>query len=276
MLTLLSLHRCLLICLPHHSARINSKICCAIIVVLAWINTCSVVLPPLFGWGYFKLECLGLSCGPAWDDPSNSSYTSYLLFMGFVVPGVVITVTSVTLVVVMKRHSAAIQLASLKSSMAKRELRVTKMVMAMTFSFLGVWSPYAICAILVIGGKSDLLNSPAAVVPLILAKTSTFTNPMLYVMLNPQFQRAFRRMVGLPERTDEQIAMATCKTVVTGRNCDSSFLKKHSRRKQRAGNGEGTPKATRKQRKLDQRSSTEEVSSREHVLGPRIVTGPIV
>lgn len=229
MLTLLSLHRCLLICLPHHSARFNSKISCSLILILSWINTAFVTLPPVFGWGYFKLECLGLSCGPAWDDPDNYSYTSYLLFMGFVVPAVVITLTSTVLVVVMKKHSAQIQLASLKSAMAKKELRVTKMVMAMTFSFLGVWSPYAICAIFVIAGQKDLLNSPLAVVPLILAKTSTFTNPMLYVVLNPQFQRAFKRLVGLPVNTDENIALATCKTVVTGKNVDSSLLKKHNR-----------------------------------------------
>ncbi|TRY71089.1 hypothetical protein TCAL_04493 [Tigriopus californicus] len=238
MLTLLSLHRCLLICLPHHSARFNSKISCSLLLILSWINTACVTLPPVFGWGYFKLECLGLSCGPAWDDPDNYSYTSYLLFMGFVVPGFVITVTSTVLVVVMKKHSAQIQLASLKSAMAKKELRVTKMVMAMTFSFLGVWSPYAICAIFVIAGYKNLLNSPMAVVPLVLAKTSTFTNPMLYVVLNPQFQRAFKRLVGLPDNTDENIALATCKTIVTGKPVGSSLLKRHNRSTKADGLGE--------------------------------------
>lgn len=70
--------------------------------------------------------------------------------------------------------------------MAKKELRVTRMVMAMTVSFMGVWTPYAVCAIFVLAGKSDLLDSPAAVIPLICAKMSTFTNPFLYIMLNPQ------------------------------------------------------------------------------------------
>lgn len=43
------------------------------------------------------------SCGPAWNDPANASYTTYLLVMGFVVPCTVIIATSSILVIVMKR-----------------------------------------------------------------------------------------------------------------------------------------------------------------------------
>ena len=79
------------------------------------------------------------------------------------------------------------QLASLKSNMAKKELRVTCMVLTMTISFLVAWSPYAICAILVLAGQTDLLiSNPAVIVPLIAAKTSTFTNPAIYILMNDQ------------------------------------------------------------------------------------------
>ena len=60
MLTLLSLHRCLLITLPHQSPRINSKVACVSILVFSWVQTGFVVLPTLFGWGYFRQECLGI------------------------------------------------------------------------------------------------------------------------------------------------------------------------------------------------------------------------
>ena len=76
------------------------------------------------------------------------------------------------------------QLASVKSTMAKKELVVTRMVAAMTVTFLLVWSPYAISALLVIAGHSQILDSPSGLVPLIAAKTSTFTNPFIYILLN--------------------------------------------------------------------------------------------
>ena len=50
-----------------------------------------------------QMSCFSNSCGPAWNDPANASYTTYLLIMGFVVPCTVIIATSSILVIVMKR-----------------------------------------------------------------------------------------------------------------------------------------------------------------------------
>ena len=65
--------------------------------------------------------------------------------------------------------------------------------MAMTASFVAVWTPYAVFAVAVLvggaeggGGLGGLLDTPAAVLPVVFAKTSTFVNPMLYVVLNKQ------------------------------------------------------------------------------------------
>jgi hypothetical protein len=96
------------------------------------------------------------------------------------------------------QRSAEMQLASLKSAMAKKELRVTKMVMAMILAFILVWSPYAISAIVVIfashnstrsiedNAAANILKGPFAPLPVVFAKISTFVNPILYVVLNPQ------------------------------------------------------------------------------------------
>ena len=103
------------------------------------------------------------------------------------------------------QRSAEIQLAALKSAMAKKELRVTRMVLAMTLSFVLVWSPYAIVAMVVLFSTpsaseqqqeksvlATLLDSPAALFPVIFAKTSTFINPLLYIGLNPQVRSSFK------------------------------------------------------------------------------------
>ena len=82
---------------------------------------------------------------------------------------------------------------------------MTRMVLAMTLSFVMVWSPYAIVAMVVLFSTpsaseqqqeksvlAKLLDSPAALFPVIFAKTSTFINPLLYIGLNPQVKSSFK------------------------------------------------------------------------------------
>jgi len=77
--------------------------------------------------------------------------------------------------------------------MAKKEARVTRMVMVMAASFAFVWTPYALSAVAVLieaavggSGEDPLMDSPLAVAPILFAKTSTFLNPFIYVGLNRQ------------------------------------------------------------------------------------------
>ena len=76
------------------------------------------------------------------------------------------------------------------SHSTRKELRVTRIVLAMLAAFLAVWTPYALAAVAVVSGVAGAaLESPLAVAPLVMAKLSTCTTPVLYILLNPQVRR---------------------------------------------------------------------------------------
>ena len=69
-------------------------------------------------------------------------------------------------------------------SAAQQEAYVTKLILTMLCSFLLVWGPYAICAILVVFGKAQSISSPFSVLPLLFTKASVVLNALLYISLN--------------------------------------------------------------------------------------------
>jgi hypothetical protein len=104
LLSLLGIQRWLFLAFPSQTARFNSPSFCYTLLALGWAYTAAVIIGPfLSGWAGYKPECLGISCGPIWDDPSNLSYTVYLLVMGYVIPMATIITSSIGLVINMKK-----------------------------------------------------------------------------------------------------------------------------------------------------------------------------
>ena len=120
------------------------------------------------------------SCAPAWDSNDGSSYVIYILVLGFALPNIIITYTSISILTYHKKVSVKDRLswnqkmrsntifrirlsicillqifqvtlrykgriAELKS---QREKRVGKMVFLMILAFNVSWTPYAIVCFL--------------------------------------------------------------------------------------------------------------------------------
>ncbi len=94
------------------------------------------------------------------------------------------------------QHTASVSSTTVQTVMAERERRATRMVMVMLFTYFVVWTPYAVAAICVLAGIDGAMASPAAVLPVLFAKLSTFTNPVIYVFMNrevvPQLYRGLQ------------------------------------------------------------------------------------
>ena len=120
------------------------------------------------------------SCSPAWSDPNNVHYVIYVFTVGFLVPNLIITCTSIDLVQVHKKvsfvlfkkyfalqrinyfHGSSVNTneyfimiqQSIKSTgriakmVAARQKRLTRMVTIMIAAFNLAWTPYAFVAIL--------------------------------------------------------------------------------------------------------------------------------
>merc|ERR1712018_1016812 len=75
------------------------------VIVMIWTAGLSLAIPPLIGWSHYSPEPNGLSCSPSWADPESKSFIIYIFMIGFVVPNIVITFTSVQVVNIHKENS---------------------------------------------------------------------------------------------------------------------------------------------------------------------------
>lgn len=72
------------------------------------------------------------------------------------------------------------------------------MVIIMVAAFLFAWTPYAVVSLIVVFGRSDLINASAAAAPAILAKSSLIYNPIIYVFMNPQVGQNIEKVLAVP------------------------------------------------------------------------------
>uniref|UniRef100_A0A8D2KZ18 G-protein coupled receptors family 1 profile domain-containing protein n=1 Tax=Varanus komodoensis TaxID=61221 RepID=A0A8D2KZ18_VARKO len=147
-------------------------------VAASWIWSLVWNTPPLFGWGGYQMEGVMTSCAPDWynSDPINVSYiVCYFLFC-FTIPFVMILVSYGYLLWTLPQ----------RGSTTKAETQVAWMVIVMVMAFLICWLPYATFALVVVGNPEIYINPIIATVPMYMAKTSTFYNPIIYIFMNKQ------------------------------------------------------------------------------------------
>ena len=69
------------------------------------------------------------------------------------------------------------------------------MTFAMCWGFLISWMPYAVVSMMAAYGASSILPIRAVLVSVLLAKSSTWVNPVIYFLLNKKFRPMFIRTV---------------------------------------------------------------------------------
>ncbi|XP_028576874.2 parapinopsin-like [Podarcis muralis] len=157
-------------------------------VAASWVWSLVWNTPPLFGWGGYQMEGVMTSCAPDWynSDPINVSYiVCYFLFC-FTIPFAAILVSYGYLLWTL-RQVAKVGVAQ-RGSTTKAEAQVSRMVIVMVMAFLICWLPYATFALVVVGNPQIYINPIIATIPMYLAKSSTFYNPIIYIFMNKQFR----------------------------------------------------------------------------------------
>ncbi|KAJ3595632.1 hypothetical protein NHX12_004935 [Muraenolepis orangiensis] len=164
---------------------------------LSWAYSLLWTLPPLFGWSHYGPEGPGTTCSVDWTTKTanNISYIVCLFIACLALPFVVIVYCYSRLFRAIK------QVSGLHSAMSrKREQRVLLMVGIMVACYLLCWLPYGVMALLATFGSPGLVTPEASIVPSLLAKTSTFINPVIYIFMNKQVRGAggtARRCLGV-------------------------------------------------------------------------------
>uniref|UniRef100_A0A8C5D6Q8 G-protein coupled receptors family 1 profile domain-containing protein n=1 Tax=Gadus morhua TaxID=8049 RepID=A0A8C5D6Q8_GADMO len=159
---------------------------------LSWAYSLLWTLPPLFGWSRYGPEGPGTTCSVDWTakTTNNISYIVCLFVACLVLPFMVIVYCYGQLFRAIK------QVSGIHTAMSRRrEQRVLLMVVIMVVCYLLCWLPYGVTALLATFGPLGLVTPEASIVPSLLAKTSTFINPIIYIFMNKQFYRCFQALL---------------------------------------------------------------------------------
>lgn len=163
------------------------------IIIPSWLYALLWAGMPLFGWSsYDRQQGDATRCSIKFNgvEKNETTYAFCLLVFCFLIPVVVLTLSSVLTVIEMRKMTdTAICLGLTKRNVGSRrtyEIRQTIMLFVIITVFLVSWSPYAACAFIqtlqgTIG--STMLNFSS-----MFAKASTLYNPIIYFT----FQKDFR------------------------------------------------------------------------------------
>lgn len=68
----------------------------------------------------------------------------------------------------------------------KREHHLLFMIVCMVTCYLFCWLPYGLVSLITTFGKPGAISPTISIIPSILAKSSTFLNPLIYIFMNKQ------------------------------------------------------------------------------------------
>ncbi|XP_064301516.1 opsin-5-like [Phalacrocorax carbo] len=191
-LTLLSTVCCLKICFPAYGNRFRREHG-QILIACAWTYAAIFACSPLAHWGEYGAEPYGTACCIDWRSTNVNtvamSYSVVLFVFCFILPcGVIVTSYSLILVTVKESRKAVEQHVSGPAKMSNAQTITVKLSVAVCIGFFAAWSPYATIAMWAAFGSIDKIPPLAFAVPAVFAKSSTFYNPVIYLLLKPNFR----------------------------------------------------------------------------------------
>ncbi|XP_076021994.1 teleost multiple tissue opsin 2a [Genypterus blacodes] len=178
-----------------------------------WLYSLFWTVPPLLGWSSYGLEGAGTSCSVTWTErtPSSHSYIICLFVFCLGVPMLVMVYCYSRLLYAVKQVGRI-----RRTGARRREFHILFMVVTTVACYLLCWMPYGVVAMMATFGQPGLITPVAAVVPSILAKSSTVFNPIIYILMNKQFYRCFLILFHCKHRLSENghSSMPSNKTIV--------------------------------------------------------------
>ncbi|XP_018532030.1 opsin 7, group member a [Lates calcarifer] len=199
-LTLLSMVCFVKVCYPLYGNRFNPVHGC-LLIACAWVYALLFACSPLAHWGEYGPEPYGTACCIDWrlsnQHTTARSYTVALFIFCYILPCCVI-VASYTgiLITVHTSRKTMEQHASRQTHMSSIQTIIVKLSVAVCIGFFAAWSPYAVVSMWAAFGQIESIPPLAFAMPAMFAKSSTIYNPIIYLMLRPNFRRMMRRDMG--------------------------------------------------------------------------------
>ncbi|XP_063309100.1 opsin-5-like [Pelobates fuscus] len=190
--TLLSIVCCVKVCFPAYGNRFGHKLGC-ILVTCAWVYAAIFAFLPLIHLGEYGLEPYGTACCIDWQSSNINRVAKYyiiaLFVVCFIIPcGIIITSFTLILITVKESRKAVALHGAIPTRMSNVQNIIIKLSIAVCIGFFTAWSPYAIISMWATFGSIDIIPPLAFAVPSVFAKSSTIYNPIIYLLLKPNFR----------------------------------------------------------------------------------------
>ncbi|XP_055733599.1 teleost multiple tissue opsin 2b [Salvelinus fontinalis] len=166
----------------------------------SWLYSLIWTVPPLLGWSSYDLEGAGTSCSVSWTLRTAESHAYIICLFVFCLglPIVIMVYCYCRLLWAIKQVGKI-----RKTAARRREHHILFMVLTTVVCYILCWMPYGVVAMMATFGRPGIITPVAAVVPSLLAKSSTVINPIIYILMNKQFYRCFLILFRCERRSTE-------------------------------------------------------------------------
>ncbi|KAJ8276837.1 hypothetical protein GJAV_G00068470 [Gymnothorax javanicus] len=193
-LTVLSTVCCLKVCYPLYGNRFSLEHG-RLMIACTWAYALVFACSPLAHWGEYGPEPYGTACCIDWRTSNTQatarSYTVVLFFFCYILPcGVMVFSYAQILVTVWGSRRAVERHVSAQTHMSSIQAIIVKMSVAVCIGFFTAWSPYALVSMWAAFGHIENIPPLAFAVPAVFAKSSTLYNPVVYLLLKPNFRHS--------------------------------------------------------------------------------------
>ncbi|XP_077077107.1 opsin 7, group member a [Siphateles boraxobius] len=191
-LTILSTVCCLKVCYPLHGNRFSYEHG-RVLIACAWAYALVFACSPLAHWGQYGPEPYGTACCIDWswssDDSVARSYTTVLFIACYLLPCSIIIVSYTRILLTVRESRRAVeQHVSVQTRMGNIQAIIVKLSVAVCIGFFAAWSPYALVSMWAAFGRFEDIPPMAFAIPAVFAKSSTLYNPLIYLLLKPNFR----------------------------------------------------------------------------------------
>ncbi|XP_064420575.1 opsin-5 [Latimeria chalumnae] len=227
-LTVLSFVCCLKVCYPAYGNKFSSTHAW-IMLLCVWVYASIFAFGPLSSWGTYGPEPYGTACCIDWHaskkESNSMSYVIALFVFCYLLPCVVIVISYCLILLTVKGSRRAVkQHVSPQTKVNNIHNLIVKLSIAVCLGFVAAWTPYAITAMWVVFAEYRKVPTMAFAVSAVFAKSSTIYNPIVYLLLKPNFRKFLTKDFVVLQRTCSRTCCdtKTDATLRTIRNKDIS------------------------------------------------------
>ncbi|XP_066550143.1 opsin 6, group member b [Amia ocellicauda] len=194
-LTAISVIRYIKGCQPHQAYRINNC-SVALAIVAAWLWALFWAGAPLLGWGSYRARKYG-TCEIDWARARHSlDYKSYVVgifFFNYFIPVFLMVFSYSSLIRSVRSSHKSTRGDEISERQRRMERSVTRVSFVVCTAFILAWSPYAVISLWSAWG----FQAPplASVLASLFAKSASFYNPLIYMVMSTKFRRDLQAML---------------------------------------------------------------------------------